>query len=202
VGHNLVFVLPPIPLPLRDLIPLPSLFWHESALHGQAHVARVMVHVFRLLDAEGAHHLAPPLWAAVYLHDIARRHDGRCLEHGANAWSRLAELPDVRLLFSRGEVKESDYPAIETAVIEHCRSEVPPDHPHRQLAALLKDADGLDRVRLGDLDPTFLRHPRAITMIPFAERLFEQSDRRLKPGPDYFEQLWAEAERLLAEMGV
>jgi hypothetical protein len=189
---------PPIPLPLRDLVPLPSLFWHDSGLHGQAHVARVMVHAFRLLDATGAHHLAPALWAAVYLHDIARRHDGHCTRHGADAWDRLAHLPDVNLLFSKGGVKESDYPAIQTAVTEHCRSEVPPDHPHRELAALLKDADGLDRVRLYDVDPAFLRHPEAVAMVAFAKRLFEETDTRLTPGPDYFERLWPEAERLLA----
>jgi len=189
---------PPIPLPLRDLVPPPSLFWHDSSLHGQAHVARVMVHAFRLLDATSAHHLAPALWAAVYLHDIARRHDGHCTRHGADAWARLPDLPEVQSLFSRGGVKESDYPAIQTAVTEHCRSEVPPDHPHRELAALLKDADGLDRVRLYDVDPAFLRHPEAVAMVAFAKRLFEETDTRLTPGPDYLERLWPEAERLLA----
>jgi hypothetical protein len=189
---------PPIPLPLRDLVPPPSLFWHDSGLHGQAHVARVMVHAFQLLEATGAHHLALALWATVYLHDIARRHDGRCTRHGADAWDRLAHLPDVNLLFSKGGVKESDYPAIQTAVTEHCRSEVPPDHPHRELAALLKDADGLDRVRLYDIDPNYLRHPQAVAMVPFAEQLFTETDRGLERGPDYLERLWPEAERLLA----
>lgn len=194
-------VQPPILLPLRDLVPSPSLFLHDSSLHGQAHVARVMVHAFRLLEATGAHHLAPALWAAVYLHDIARRHDGRCRRHGADAWARLADLPEVQSLFSRGGVKESDYPAIETAVTEHCRSEVPPDHPHRELAALLKDADGLDRVRLYDLDPGFLRHAQAVAMVPFAERLFSETDPRLERGPDYFERLWPEADRWSATLG-
>ncbi len=186
----------PIPLPLRDLVPPPSLFRHASALHGQAHVARVMVHAFRLIEATGAHHLAPALWASVYIHDIARRHDGICRRHGADAWARLAALPDVRDLLAKGGVKESDYPAIETAVTEHCRSEVAPGHPHRELAALLKDADGLDRVRIYDLDPGYLRHPEAVTMVAFAKRLWKETDRRLKPGPDYFEVLWLEAERV------
>jgi hypothetical protein len=83
-------------------------------------------------------------------------------------------------------------------VTEHCRSEVQPNHAHRELAALLKDADGLDRVRLYDLDPSCLRNPKAVAMVPFAQRLFEETDRRMEPGPDYFERLWPEAERLLA----
>jgi len=187
-------LVPPIPLPLRDLVPPPSLFWHASTLHGQAHVARVMVHAFRLIEATGNAELAPVLWAAVYLHDIARRHDGCCTRHGADAWARVNGLPDVRELFSRGGVKESDYPAIQTTVTEHCRSEVPIEHPHRELAAMLKDADGLDRVRLHDLDPGYLRHPEAVPMVPFAERLFEETDGRLEPRDDYFERLWPVAE--------
>lgn len=190
-------MLPPIPLPLPDLLPPPSLFLHASDLHGQAHVGRVMVHAFRLIEATGVPHLAPALWAAVYLHDIARRHDGFCERHGLDAWGRLADLPDVRDLFARGGVKERDYPLIRTAVTEHCRSEVALDHPHRQLAALLKDTDGLDRVRLGDLDRRYLRHPQAAAMVPFAERLFEETRLRVQPGPDHFERLWPEALRLM-----
>lgn len=63
---------------------------------------------------------------------------------------------------------------------------------------MLKDADGLDRVRLRDLDPGYLRHPRAVAMVLFAERLFEETDGRLEPGDDSFERLWPVAERLAA----
>lgn len=55
----------PIALPLADLVPPPKLFSHRSTLHGQAHVARVMVHAFRLIEATGAHEQTPSLWAAV-----------------------------------------------------------------------------------------------------------------------------------------
>ncbi len=192
-------MVPPIPLPLRDLVPQPSLFTMRSTLHGQAHVARVMVHAFRLIEATGAHDLAPALWAAVYLHDIARRTEGRCERHGGDAWKRLARLPDVRDLFAKGGVKEDDYPAIRTAVTEHCRSEVPLADPHRELAALLKDADGLDRLRLRDLDVRYLRHQEARDMAEFAERLYEETNGRHPPGDDYFEWLWREAERIAEE---
>jgi hypothetical protein len=75
----------PIHLPLDQLVPQPSLFTHPSTLHGQAHVARVMVHAFRLIEATGWTEEAPRLWAAVYLHDIARTHDGLCFVHGTRA---------------------------------------------------------------------------------------------------------------------
>jgi hypothetical protein len=65
------------------------------------------------------------------------------------------------------------------------------------LTSLLKDADGLDRVRLGDLDPRRLRNPQARDMIAFAEALFEETDGIVPVGPAHFAALWSEATRLL-----
>ena len=81
---------PPIDLPLAALAPSPSLFTHRSTLHGQSHVSRVMVHAFRLIVA------------AVYLHDLARTHDGLCDRHGGDAMKKFETLPHVRELFARG----------------------------------------------------------------------------------------------------
>jgi len=187
-----------IPLPDADIVPPPELFLHGSYLHGQAHVARVLVHAFRLIDATGAEVEAPRLWAAVYLHDIARRHDGGCRRHGADAWARLATLPDVQTLFARAGVRPEDHSAIEAAVTRHCNGEPLPGEPHYRLMALLKDADGLDRVRLHDLDPNLLRHHEARTMVAFARQLYQEADNTLKPGPDYFGRLWPEVRRILA----
>ena len=190
----------PINLPLDHLIPPPSLFTHASTLHGQAHVARVMLHAFRLIEATGWMGEAPRLWAAVYLHDIARTHDGRCYVHGAGAVEKLETLPHLYELFDRGGVVHDDYDAIRTAVIHHCKpEELDRAHPHWRLASLLKDADGLDRVRLGDLDPRFLRHPGSGRMIRFAERLFLETDPVLEPGTEYFSRLWPEALRIEQE---
>jgi len=175
------------------------LFWHRSDLHGQAHVARVMVHAFRLVAATGPSHLAPALWAAVYLHDIARRGDGVCTRHGTDAWDRLSSLPDVRALFGRGGVTESDYPAIRTAVVHHCQGDVALDHPHWRLSALLKDADALDRVRIDDLDHAFLRFPETLALIRFAGRLFVETRGRIPEGPDHFARLWPQALRIANE---
>jgi hypothetical protein len=62
--------------------------------------------------------------------------------------------------------------------------------------ALLKDADGLDRVRLGDLRPEWLRHDEARAMVVFAQRLYEETNYALKPGRDYFGRLWVEVGRI------
>jgi hypothetical protein len=156
-----------------------------------------MVHAFRLLEATGWSEEAPRLWAAVYLHDIARTHDGRCSRHGADAMKRLETLLQVRELFAQGGVQDSDYALIRTAVVHHSLpNELNRDHPHWRLTSLLKDADGLDRVRLGDLDPRRLRNPQARDMIAFAEALFEETNRIVPVGPGHFAALWPEATRL------
>jgi hypothetical protein len=187
-----------IRLPDEDLVPPPDLFTYQSTVHGQAHVARVLVHAFNLIAATGFVEETARLWAAVYLHDIARRHDGRCPNHGQEAWERLATLPDVRDLFARGGVQDADYPAIQVAVSLHSHGEPKSGAPDAHLTKLLKDADGLDRVRLGDLDPDFLRHAEARGMVRFAQRLYGDTDSRLAVGRDYFARLWPEAQRLTA----
>ncbi len=107
---------PPIPLPLNRLVPPPSLFVHPSLIHGQSHVTRVMVHAFRLIEATGWVEEGPRLWAAVYLHDLARTHDGVCYRHGGDAMQQCGGREDLRALFAEGGVVEDDYPLIHTAV--------------------------------------------------------------------------------------
>lgn len=188
----------PITLPLEDIVPPQDLFATASRLHGQAHVARVMVHAFNLIEATGTTTLAIPLWAAVYLHDLARTHDGPCSEHGAAAVRRRPTLAPVSLLFHRVGVRDDDVEAIDMAVTNHCRrEEVDRSHAHWRLIALLKDADALDRVRVpGGLDRRLLRHNEARGMISFAERLFCTSN-QLTPGPSHFAELWPLATALL-----
>jgi hypothetical protein len=87
---------------------------------------------------------------------------------------KLETLPHLRELFALGGVQDDDYALIRTAVVHHSLpNELDGDHPHWRLTSLLKDADGLDRVRLGDLDPRRLRNPQARSMITFAEAFIE-----------------------------
>jgi hypothetical protein len=100
----------------------------------------------------------------------------------------------VRDLFARGGVRDDDYPAIATAVEHHCiTKELDRSHPDWRLTSLLKDADGLDRVRLYDLNPKYLRNAEAKGMTGFARRLFEETDGFVLTGANHFEQLWPAA---------
>jgi hypothetical protein len=185
-----------VAIPDTELVPAPDLFAHRSRVHGQAHVGRVLVHAFRLVEATGAEEEMPRLWAAVYLHDLARQHDGWCRRHGADAWEIFERSADVQGLFARGGVQQEDFPAIKAAVTLHCTGEPSPADPSARLASLLKDADGLDRVRIRDLDPKMLRSDEARAMVPFAHLLYSSTHRRLEESPDYFARLWPEALRL------
>ena len=156
-----------------------------------------MIHAFRLIEATGLVEEGSRLWGAVYLHDIARTHDGVCFRHGGDAMRKFEARPDIRALFAEGGVKDGDYEAIHTAVVHHCiPKELDRAHPHWRLASLLKDADGLDRVRLGDLDARYLRHSQSREMVRFAEALFDTTDRRIAVGPDHFAAIWPAAARL------
>jgi hypothetical protein len=156
-----------------------------------------MVHAFRLIAATGWTDEAPRLWASVYLHDLARTHDGLCYRHGGDAMKKFESLPHVRELFARGGVQDDDYSAIKTAVVHHSLpQELDRGHAHWRLTSLMKDADGLDRVRLGDLDPRYLRNAESRGMVDFAETLFAQTDGRVPVGEGHFALLWSEVLRL------
>ncbi len=189
----------PVSLPLERLAPLPEHFAHHSRIHGQGHVSRVIIHTLVLADALGLESHAVPAWAAAHIHDLGRRHDGRCGDHGRYALDRLAAMPELVSLLAEGGVAQGDWEGISAAVENHCRAELPRTHPHWTLTATLKDADGLDRVRLGDLNPGFLRFSVSRTLVPFAEALYEETHMTLRPGPGYFAALWSAAQRLLSD---
>jgi len=184
----------PIPLDLGDVFPPASRFAHESHYHGPEHVARVMIHAFLLLDLTESADLAAPLWASVYIHDLARTHDDVCHRHGKDAARLLTSDAGLVAHLSRGGVAEADFERIAAAVTLHSVPREPTaDHPHGRLARLLKDADGLDRVRLFDLDPRYLRHDAARDLVPFAQLLHDET------WPHEPEEFFRDARRLWDE---
>jgi HD superfamily phosphodiesterase len=153
-----------------------------SYLHGVRHTQRVHIHAQRLVrglrwsvtDARLV--LAAALW-----HDIGRGDDEWDPEHGALSAARAVDLD---LLSS---LDEAEARLVLFAVRYHCRSDArgalratdePDPESALRILRLLKDADGLDRVRLGRqcLDPKQLRHPEAPAMIPFAWALLGAFD--------------------------
>jgi HD superfamily phosphodiesterase len=161
----------------------------HSRLHGPGHTRRVHVHAQRLLEqlrwdpADSRLVLHAALW-----HDIGRAGDGIEPEHGLRSAERADELgltaaldPDdaaiVRFAILRHSLRDrgaAELAAELAASADRARRLAQPERALRVLW-LLKDADALDRVRLGfgeRADPRQLRHPEAIDLIPFASALY------------------------------
>lgn len=123
----------------------PDEFPHgESNVHGRSHIHRVMFWVEKVCISNGLQDILPEAICAARLHDLARKHDGVCLVHGARATTLL---PKYEEMFRRAGATDLD--AIEYACTIHCLpTALDKEHPHFLTAAALRDADALDRFRL------------------------------------------------------
>jgi len=163
-------------------------FRHRSRLHGVRHTQRVHIHVQRLTERLGWPNADRELvLSAALWHDIGREGDGVEPAHGRRS---VARADDLRLTAA---LSAEDAAVVRFAIERHSLSDggagkhaaelaAAPD-PARRLADperalrilwLLKDADALDRVRLGFgecADARQLRHAEAIRLIDFAEAL-------------------------------
>ena len=164
-------------------------FRRDSRLHGVGHTQRVHIHAQRLLGELGwDEDDAQLVLSAAIWHDIGRETDGIEPRHGERSVLRtyqlglLTTLPPadaavVRFAIHRHSLPDRGAAAraaeLATDPDEACRLA----EPERALRVLwlLKDADALDRIRLGFgdcADPGQLRHPEAVAQIPFAAELF------------------------------
>lgn len=152
----------------------------SGGIHGVGHTSRVLTHCLEIADA-----LAVPerevhaLTLAALWHDIGRTHDHVDYYHGAKSAGKATGL---------GLHEGIDHAVLELAlfaVTHHCGSE---EHAERAVVwtsdpestlrvfRILKDADALDRVRLGDLDTSYLRYPVSCERVDRAWELLGESD--------------------------
>jgi hypothetical protein len=143
-----------------------------SDLHGRGHIARVMV--WACVLTRNTEWFEPVVWAAC-CHDLRRVDDGVDAWHGfrAGTWVRN-KLP--------GKLKEppEQLEWIASACDWHVCSDDKAEWDHPVLWRL-KDADGLDRVRLYDLDRRFLRHPETQDWVEEAQDLYTATAEEQNP---------------------
>ena len=153
---------------------------YRSKYHGTDHIERVMLlgaviaqqQNFSLREAE-------LLLIGCSYHDIGRIDDSKDDRHGKRSADAIASIPGLEL--SPEELK-----CIQAAVATHSTKDtridsfageygVPDEYMDlcRRLCRGLKDADNLDRVRIGDLDIRHLRFAESRRMKPLAEEIYQ-----------------------------
>ena len=147
----------------------------HSQVHGPGHIQRVLLLAALLCWKEGApEEMVRQVFRAASYHDVGRTFDGYDIYHGARSALRLAAMTGQTgeaLVELQAAVTAHSRPDREMASI--VASFQPRDLPHAMaLTRLLKDADNLDRVRLGDLDPKFLRHDSAKDLVGLPSACF------------------------------
>ena len=152
---------------------LPRYFDNQSFVHGINHTYRVMYHCLELGEAMQSSKASLLAFMGAFIHDMARQHDGYCTEHGS--WAATRKLPFFRGLFLESGASEEDLELIATAVRQHSLPiEINASDPAWQMSSLLKDADALDRIRLGEsnLRPEYLRFRESLSLIEPAKELY------------------------------
>ena len=155
--------------------------FNPRGIHGAPHTTRVLVWSEAIADRLGrpdALHREELRWAAA-VHDVGRLDDGIDRGHGERsaAWTRKhlrAERPaalgvDLHIvadLCQWHEVRDQDIPHLTLELM------------------ILKDADALDRARLGDLDSRRLRLATSLRLVDAAARLERATNRYGEVGAD------------------
>lgn len=158
----------------------PDGFDASLTIHGVTHTQRVWVHATEIAAQLGLEPWQQDAvsYAATW-HDIGRTHDGPDYYHGAKSAGRA-----IGLGLHRGLEHKTREAAL-FAVTHHCGSD---EHAERTAGyqpepeatldvwRALKDGDTLDRVRLGGVDPSYLKFDISHGRIEFAWALFRHTD--------------------------
>jgi len=160
-----------LPIPeqlIRKFEPKSSWLSHDSELHGVDHMARVFMLqelICDKLEEQGiAVNREVVRWAAM-AHDVGRIDDGIDLEHGTRSAKWI-----------KNNLRDQMSPELLDMVTYIVHWHVPPDSETPTMTTelkVLKDADALDRARLGDLDVRYLRTDVAMELVGLAEDLYQ-----------------------------
>ena len=151
-------------------------FDRPRSIHGVKHAYRVLFHTLLLCElCKTPEPDKELLVSAALFHDIGRDNDGLCFKHGKRSVEKMAAL--------NLSPADPESAAISDFIITyHCiddsRAEadlhILPNVFHERtwrLFRILKDSDGLDRVRIGDLDVHYLRNPESARLAELAHEL-------------------------------
>lgn len=151
-----------------------------AGIHGLAHTVRVRTHARALALAIG---LSDDERAAVdraaMWHDIGRTNDRADYYHGAKSAGKVVglglELAVTRHVADLALFAVTHHSGSEAHALRAAALAADPDSTLR-VFLVLKDADALDRVRIGDLDIGYLRFPESHALVDAAWELYREFD--------------------------
>ncbi|WP_243342435.1 hypothetical protein [Anaerococcus sp. AGMB09787] len=151
---------------------------YDSKVHGKAHIERVIFFTLLLSFAYDLDEADTDILRdAASLHDTMRVNDGWDTDHGRRAATR-------NIKYAR--TKKKDQNILQAVITAHSINDKLMDDIIREfvkdeskwpratrLAKLFKDSDGLDRVRINRLDPSYLRNDYSRKLVDFAYEFYE-----------------------------
>ena len=150
---------------------------YQSHVHGLGHIERALVHGAMCAQAEGLNEEDTALFMEMCsYHDTGRESDWLDGAHGLRSSLKLQALTgrtgeELKLMMAGVEAHSIGDKYMEDVIRKHAPEDL---DRARRLAQLLKDADGLDRVRIKDLNPKYLRREASRKRANFAQLLFDR----------------------------
>ena len=166
---------------LSNFDEIEELMQNKTNLHGINHIIRVLFNAYAITTLEGlSNEDRNIIIEAAKFHDIGRKHDGENEIHGEEG-ANIART----ILENKGFSPE-DIDKICFIIKEHSLPKAKneqdiqllPENLRKQYKYyldLLKDADKLDRVRIGDLDPSRLATNSAKRLVGVAQDIFQNN---------------------------
>ena len=146
----------------------------HSAIHGIGHIYRTMIGCALIGTLIQKPHKALLALCGAYIHDLARHNDYIEPEHGKNAV--LTHFDLFGHIWDKYQLSEDEKQQIKQAVIQHSVHEwMKEGDSGYDVMAILKDADALDRCRIADLSPHWLRYPQSKLLIKRIEDIYSKS---------------------------
>ena len=158
---------------------IPEHYLDSIGIHGAGHAKRVLLLSAILADLNGLTTTEKDILyhGAVY-HDIGRTCNGVDDTHGLKSWRKVKALG---ILDKKSEEFER---ALEYVITNHSISDVKvkaftngcESIRVKLIFELLKDSDGLDRIRLGDLKVKYLRNEHSRELVEVSRRIYENDN--------------------------
>ncbi len=166
---------------LNSLDEIEELMQIKTNLHGINHIARVIFNCYAIMALENVNKEDMKIVIeAVKLHDIGRSNDGIDANHGAKSAEKAKKILKQKG-FTTEEINAICFIITEHSLHESKNVEDIEKLPekvrekYRYYLNLLKDADKLDRVRIGDLDPNRLALDSSKRLVQVAKDIFENN---------------------------